>query len=43
VEASLVDPDAFTVSGFQAGVMPSYEGRLDERQIQALVDYLLGR
>jgi hypothetical protein len=23
-------------------VMPSYEGRLDDKQVQALVDYLLG-
>jgi mono/diheme cytochrome c family protein len=43
VQESLLDPDAFTVSGFQAGVMPSYEGRLEDRQVQALVDYLLGR
>ena len=41
-EESILDPDAFTVEGFQEGVMPSYEGRLDEKQIQALVDYLLG-
>jgi mono/diheme cytochrome c family protein len=43
VEASLLNPDDFTVSGFQAGVMPSYEGRLSEEQVQTLVDYLLGR
>jgi mono/diheme cytochrome c family protein len=43
VEASLLDPDAFTVDGFQAGVMPSYEGRLSEEQVQTLVEYLLGR
>ena len=43
VEAALLDPDAFTVSGFQPGVMPSYEGRLEDQQVQALVDYLLGR
>ncbi len=39
---SLVDPDAFVVEGFQAGVMPSFEGRLSEKQIQALTEYLLG-
>jgi mono/diheme cytochrome c family protein len=39
---SILDPDAFTVEGFQAGVMPAYEGRLDEKQVQALVKYLLG-
>jgi mono/diheme cytochrome c family protein len=43
VQESLLDPDAFTASGFQAGVMPSYEGRLNEEQVQALVEYLLGR
>ena len=39
---SILDPDAFTVDGFQAGVMPAYEGRLSEKQMQALVEYLLG-
>jgi mono/diheme cytochrome c family protein len=43
VEESLVEPDAFVVEGFQPGVMPSFEGRLSERQIQTLVDYLLER
>jgi mono/diheme cytochrome c family protein len=41
VRESLLDPDAFTVEGFQAGVMPSYEGRLDEKQLRELVNYLL--
>ena len=39
---SILDPEAFTVPGFQSGVMPAYEGRLDEKQVQALVKYLLG-
>lgn len=39
---AILDPDAFTVEGFQAGVMPAYEGRLNEKQVQALVTYLLG-
>jgi mono/diheme cytochrome c family protein len=43
VEQALIDPDAFTVEGYQPGVMPSFEGRLNERQVQTLVDYLLGR
>ena len=42
VEQAILDPDAFTVEGYQSGVMPSFEGRLDERQVQTLVDYLLG-
>jgi mono/diheme cytochrome c family protein len=43
VEESLVDPDAYTVSGFGAGVMPSYEGKLTDKQLQALVQFLLER
>jgi mono/diheme cytochrome c family protein len=42
VSESILNPDEFTVSGFQAGVMPAYEGRLSEKQVQTLVDYLLG-
>jgi mono/diheme cytochrome c family protein len=42
VRQAILDPEAFTVEGFQPGVMPSYQGRLDDRQVQALVDYLLG-
>jgi mono/diheme cytochrome c family protein len=38
---AILDPDAFTVDGFQPGVMPAYEGRLNEKQVQALVEYLL--
>jgi mono/diheme cytochrome c family protein len=39
---SILDPDAFTTEGFQSGVMPAYEGRLTEKQVQALTEYLLG-
>jgi mono/diheme cytochrome c family protein len=42
VHESIVDPDAVTVSGYNAGVMPAYEGKLTEKQLDALVDYLLG-
>ncbi|MBN1529862.1 MAG: c-type cytochrome [Thermoleophilaceae bacterium] len=42
VHESIVDPDAVTVSGYNAGVMPSYEGKLTEKQLDALVQYLLG-
>jgi mono/diheme cytochrome c family protein len=42
VSESILNPDTFTVEGFQPGVMPAYEGRLDEKQVQALVQYLLG-
>jgi mono/diheme cytochrome c family protein len=38
---AILDPDAFVVEGFQPGVMPSYEGRLNEEQVRTLVEYLL--
>jgi cytochrome c551/c552 len=41
VRESLLDPDAVTAEGFQPGVMPSYEGRLTDEQVQALTEYLL--
>ena len=40
VRESLTQPEAFLVDGF-GNAMPSYEGRLTDQQIQALVDYLL--
>ena len=40
VRESLTDPGAFLVQGY-GNVMPSFEGRLTDEQIQALVDYLL--
>lgn len=42
VRQSLLDPDAVVADGFQPGVMPSFEGRLSDEQIQALTEYLLG-
>jgi cytochrome c2 len=39
IRESLVAPDAFLVEGF-GNAMPSYEGRLTDEQIQALVEYL---
>ncbi len=41
VSESILDPDAEVAEGFQPGVMPSYEGRLTDEQVQALVEYLL--
>jgi mono/diheme cytochrome c family protein len=40
VRESLTNPEAFLAEGF-GNAMPSYEGRLTDEQIQALVDYLL--
>jgi mono/diheme cytochrome c family protein len=42
VRQSILDPDAEVAQGFSSGVMPSFEGRLNDEQVQALVDYLLG-
>jgi mono/diheme cytochrome c family protein len=41
-EEAIVDPDAFVVDGFSAGVMPdNYGEQLDEEQVGVLVEYLL--
>ena len=40
VRESMTQPDAFLTEGF-GNAMPSYEGRLTDEQLQALVDYLL--
>jgi mono/diheme cytochrome c family protein len=42
VRQSILDPDAQVAQGFNSGVMPAFEGRLTDAQVQALVDYLLG-
>ena len=41
VRESIVDPDATVAEGFQPGVMPAFEGRLTDEQLNALVQYLL--
>jgi mono/diheme cytochrome c family protein len=40
VRESLTKPDAFLAPGF-GNAMPSFEGRLTDKQIQALIGYLL--
>jgi mono/diheme cytochrome c family protein len=40
VTESILQPEAFLVEGF-GNAMPSYEGRLSDEQVKALVDYLL--
>jgi mono/diheme cytochrome c family protein len=42
VRQSVLDPNAVVVKGFSAGVMPSFKGKLTDKQINALVQYLLG-
>jgi mono/diheme cytochrome c family protein len=41
VRESIVDPDAVVAEGFQPGVMPAFEGRLTDEQLNVLVEYLL--
>jgi mono/diheme cytochrome c family protein len=40
IRESLTKPEAFLAPGF-GNAMPSFQGRLTDKQIQALVDYLL--
>jgi mono/diheme cytochrome c family protein len=42
VRESIVEPDAFTVQGFQRGAMPAFD-QLDDEQLKMLVDYLLNK
>jgi mono/diheme cytochrome c family protein len=39
---AIVEPDAFTVEGFQRGAMPAFD-QLDDKQLKLLIDYLLDR
>jgi mono/diheme cytochrome c family protein len=43
VRTSILDPNAYVVKGFQPGVMPVFKGKLTDAQVNALVDYLLGK
>jgi mono/diheme cytochrome c family protein len=43
VDESIIDPTAFTVSGFQKGAMPSFKGQLTDKQLKTLTDFLLGK
>jgi sulfur oxidation c-type cytochrome SoxX len=40
IRESITDPSAFLVEGY-GNAMPSFEGRLTDQQVQALIDYLL--
>ena len=42
VRESILNPDAEVTEGFQPGVMPPFEGKLTDQQVQALIEYLLG-
>ena len=41
IHESIVNPNAFVVSGYQPGVMPGTFGSLPPADIDALVQYLL--
>jgi L-cysteine S-thiosulfotransferase len=41
IHTSIVDPNAYVVEGFTAGVMPSFKTALDDTQLNNLVAYLL--
>ncbi len=41
VKESILKPQDFTVEGFGAGVMPAFEGRLTDAQVDELTKYLL--
>jgi mono/diheme cytochrome c family protein len=43
VRQSVLDPNAVVVKGFQPGVMPSFKGKLSDKQLNALIQYLLGQ
>ena len=38
---SVLEPDAFVVDGYSAGVMPAWDEVLDDAQVDALVEYML--
>ena len=40
VHESILEPSAKTVTGFQAGLMPTYKGQVKEEDILALIAYL---
>jgi mono/diheme cytochrome c family protein len=38
---SIENPDDFVAEGYQAGVMPSYDGQLDDKQMDDLVAFIV--
>lgn len=40
VRRSILEPDAEVAEGYQAGIMPSFEGQLSEEQVDGLVAFL---
>lgn len=42
IKESILNPNAKVVKGFAKGVMPSFQGQLDDKQISALIEYIKG-
>lgn len=40
IRESILEPDAKIVEGYQAGLMPTYKGQLNDAQINAIIEYL---
>jgi mono/diheme cytochrome c family protein len=41
VEQAILDPDSMVTPGFEAGVMPAYEGQISPEDLELLVEFLL--
>ena len=39
IKKAILDPDSELVHDYEAGMMPSYEGVIDEKQVQILIDF----
>lgn len=37
---SILEPNAKVVKGFARGIMPTYQGQLDEKEIQAIIEFI---
>lgn len=42
IRESVLNPNAKIVKGFAPGVMPAFQGQLDEQQLNALIDFIKG-
>lgn len=40
IRESILEPEAKIVQGFQAGLMPTYQGQLNDEQINAIIEYI---
>jgi cytochrome c oxidase subunit 2 len=42
VRESILNPNAKIVKGFPAGVMPAFQGQLNETELSAVIEYIKG-